>query len=397
MSRALPVVLAIVLLTACSRAPELEPVTLPDLSKMDPSVQTQLRQRHGAAQTLQRDRLPDEDIGYAFGELGKMLLAAEQYDAAAASFRNAERLMPQDARWPHYLGHAYAEQSDPARAAASFERAATLDRANAAALIRAADAYLASERLDDAERVLGRVLAQALAREPPSAAAASRLGRVALARRDYPRAVTMFEQALAAEPRASSVHYQLALAYRGLGDAAKADAHLRQRGDVEPDPPDPLMASVESLIESLPVHEAHGVEALGRGDWPAAVEHFRKGVAMAPDTPSIRHQLGTALFMAGDHAGAREQFEEVVRRSPAFARARLSLGVLLESNGERDRAIEHLRAAVEHDPTYAEAHLRLAQVLRQSGRVAEARSHFRTTLALDPDNGEALAAMRELQ
>ena len=386
-------VLGIVVLAACSRPPELEPVTLPDLSKMDPSVQTQLRQRHGAAMTLQRDRLPDGDIGYAFGELGKLLLAAEQYDAAAASFRNAERAMPDDPRWPHYLGHAYAKQNDPARAATAFERAATLDRANMAALVRAGDAYLASERLDEAERVLGR----ALTLEPRSAAAASRLGRIALARRDYARAVTMFEQALADDSRASSVHYQLALAYRGLGDAAKADAHLRQRGDVEPDPPDPLMASVESLIESLPVHEARGVEALGRGDWAAAVTHFRKGVAMAPDTPSIRHQLGTALFMAGDQASAREQFEEVVRRSPSFARARLSLGVLLESNGERERALEHLFAAVEHDPGYAAAHLRLAQVLQQSGRVAEARSHFRTTLALEPDNGEALAAMRELQ
>jgi uncharacterized protein HemY len=48
--------------------------------------------------------------------------------------------------------------------------------------------------------------------QPNSAAIVSRLGQVALARRDYARAIELLERALALRPDALSVHYPLGMA-----------------------------------------------------------------------------------------------------------------------------------------------------------------------------------------
>jgi tetratricopeptide (TPR) repeat protein len=131
------------------------------------------------------------------------------------------------------------------------------------------------------------------------------------------------------DPRATIAHYPLGLAYRGLGDTARAEAHLRQQGGLEIGPPDPLMAELRGLVHGAAAEENRGIRALDSGDYPAAVAAFRKGVALAPDNPSLRHKLGTALSLAGDTRGAVEQFQETVRRAPDFAQAHYSLGVLL--------------------------------------------------------------------
>src|SRR5678809_277078 len=53
------------------------------------------------------------------------------------------------------------------------------------------------------------------------------LGQAALARRDFARAASTLEEALKIDPGLQSVHSPLAMAYRGLGETAKAEEHLR--------------------------------------------------------------------------------------------------------------------------------------------------------------------------
>ena len=76
-------------------------------------------------------------------------------------------------------------------------------------------------------------LTKALALQPREAAVLYRLGRVNLEAKDYAAAAKHLEAALDLRPGSSSIHYPLALAYRGLGDSTarrRADAAARQRG-----------------------------------------------------------------------------------------------------------------------------------------------------------------------
>ncbi len=364
----------------------LKPVTFPEISGVSPSAQKQLRDAQSSfAAKSQNAGASDADLGSAYGELGMLLMAAEYRDAAEPYFLNAQALAPSDVRWPYYLAHLYQLRADSAKSVAAFERALRIRPDDVATLVWLGYAYLDQGRPGDAEPLLTRVLSQ----QPRSVAALFGLGRVALAKQEYSRAVDFLEQALSLDPQAAVIHYPLAMAYRGAGNVTQAEAHLRQRRPGEIRPPDPLMEAMDAMLESAVAYEVRGAHALDEGQWAAAADYFRKGIELAPDEPSYRHKLGTALAMMGDTGGAVEQFELVTRRWPKFAKGQYSLGVVMASNGRHREAIERFSAAVQADPTYVEPRLQMAESLRAIGRFQDALAEYDLAIKLDPRVAEA--------
>ena len=361
-------------------------VSLPDLARVAEPVRVQLRERYASLTRIAGDsNASSTDLANAYGEMGRLLMAAEYRGEAEACLLDAEALAPQESRWPYYLAHLYKAQGEATKSTSAFERALRLEPRDAPTLIWLGNAYLDAGRIDAAQPLFERALSQ----QPQSVAALFGLGRAALARSDYARAAEYLERALAIEPNAASIHYPLAMAYRGLAQPEKAEAHMRLRAPGDIRPPDPLMGELEMLLESAVAYEVRGAAALDDRDWKTAASYFRKGIELAPNEPSLHHKLGTALFLDGDASGAAEHFAEALRLSPHFAKAHYSLGILMGGSGRIAPAIEHLRAAVRDDPTYAEAHLRLADVLRQSGRVVESLAHYERAATLDPRMADA--------
>jgi len=392
MIRGLPV-LALALICACRAHPPapsvrdtLRPIVLPNLANASPPVQRQLEQQYAALTAATGNRAtPIDDLANAYGEMGKLLMAAEYREAAEACLVNAESLATRDPRWPYYLGHLYKLRGDGAKSIAAFERARALQPDDVSTLVWLGEGYL-----DRGQPALAEPLfAKALARQPQSLAALFGMGRTALARSDYRGAVDHLARALSIDPRAAAVHYPLALAYRGLGDSGSAEQHMRLRGPGEIRPPDPLMLELDALLESAIAYEVRGAKALDDRDWTRAAEAFRRGIEMAPREPSLHHKLGTALYLGGDPAGAAAEFEAALRLDPHFAKAHYSLGIMHGSNGRSAAAIEHLSAAIRDDPAYVAARLRLADILRMSGRSAASLSHYQQAADADPRLAEA--------
>ena len=388
------------------RPPEaqtLRPVSLPDVSLMTESpVREQMRERYSSLrQKIQNPSTPAVELSNAYGEVGKLLMAAaEHLEVAESCFLHAQALVPGEQRWPYYLAQLYRTQGDLVKSAAFFEQALQLRPDDVATLVWLGDVRLAQGQPEAAEPLF----AKALSLQPRSASARLGLGRAALVRKDYVRAVQHLEDVLALGPQGASVHYPLAMAYRSLGEPGKAEAHLRQRGDIEVVPADPLMQELRELLESSVAYELRGTQALNKGDWAAAAAYFRKGLELAPASPSLRHKLGTALFQMGDTRGAVAQFEEVVRVSPDYAKADYSLGVIMEASGRTNEAIERFSAAVRDDPSYVVARLSLAGLLRGSGRLRESLSEYEQVVKLDPRVAEgqfgyamALVGLRRYQ
>ena len=94
-----------------------------------------------------------------------------------------------------------------------------------------------------------------LERQPNSLSARFGLGRTALAKQQYRRAVEHLEDVLARDPQAAGAHYPLALAYSGLGDARSAERHLKLRREHDILPADPLMVEIDELLESAQTFE----------------------------------------------------------------------------------------------------------------------------------------------
>ena len=359
------------------------PVPLPDLSRLADPVREQVREGHAALmRAIERSDTPPGDLGDLYGHTGLILMAAEYPEAAIPAFLNAMSLEPNDPQWPYYLGHLNRVRGDGVQAAGYFERAVALRPTDVPTLVWLGRVYLDQGRTAEAESAFASAL-------PGSAAALAGVGLAALASGGYARAVDHLERALAADPQALSLHYPLAMSYRGLGNQGRADEHLERWSAGEPTLPDPLMDAFREVLESPLAFEARGIEAYENGDWATAAEAFRSGLEVDPDDPALRYRLATALAIAGDAPGAEAQFEETLRRAPTYAPAHFGLGLLLELTGRRLDAIERFSAAVQYQPDHVEAHLGLAEALRLTGRAERSVPHYQRVVDLDPRVADA--------
>lgn len=347
---------------------------LPDIGGVDTFVAAQIRDQHASLQrALESPETTPGARSRAYGEMGKLLMAAGLLDAAEPYLLDAQSLVAGEMRWPYYLGHLHRTLGDLDGAAASFERALQLEPDDPVTLVSLAEVYLTQGRPEAAEPLFARQLS----RQPGSVVANYGLGRAALAMSDYERAVSHLEAALAESgDTAVGVHYPLALAYRALGEADRAAAHMARRADVDLLPADPLMEELENLLQSPQAFEERGNRALSGGDWQTAATHFRRGLELAPDDPTLRHRLGTAAYQMGDIEGAVDEFERIIRTTPDYSLAHFSLGIIMEAAGRRPEAIDHFAAAVRHEPGHVDARLGLASLLRRSGRFEESLDQY---------------------
>lgn len=202
-------------------------------------------------------------------------------------------------------------------------------------------ALRARGRLDDAVRVLRRVIALA----PDEAGAYVDLGNVELDRRRYEAAEAWYRRALALDPRASDAWYDLGIALSALGRA------------------------------------------------PEAMAAYRRAVAVDPRATGARVNLALLLHRAGDDGAALATLDEAVRIDPGAVDALSNRAVLRGSAGRLAEALDDARQAVRIAPDRARAWRVLAALALQAGRPDEARAAAREALRLEPGNAEARALL----
>ncbi len=336
---------------------ELRPVSLPDLSPLEPEVRAQLQQAHDDLTRLAAAPAPDRSaLAAAQGKLGMLLLAYDEA-GAEAPLANAEALAPEDSRWPYFLGRLHRLAGDFERAAGDFERALVLMPDYAPAKLRLGQMYRELGRDDEAEEVL----TAALAANPKAVGAHEILGQIAFDRGDFEAAIGHYEAVLAEQPGASAIHSPLAMAYERAGQKDKSEEHLAQLGTVRPAIDDPMDQALMQLMVGSNV-------LLMQAD--RALEENRPADAIA-----LYHQ--------------------VVAADPENARANLNLGIALNQQGNHAEALSWMRKAVAADPSNAEFQQTLADQLGYAGLVDEAETTYREALALDPMNGQAHHGLAE--
>jgi tetratricopeptide (TPR) repeat protein len=269
------------------------------------------------------------------------------------------------------------------RAAALFERTLELQPNEIAAAFWLGDIYLAQEipmPLSAVSRLCSSGTQLALR-------ALRALGRTALAKQRIARRRVPRRRAC---PRSAGGRRPLPAGpgVQRLGDARKAELHLKQRREHDILPADPLMVELDGLLQSAQTYETLGIRALDQQDWNEAAAQFRRGLDLEPENAALRHRLGTALYMRGEHAAARAEFERAIRASPGFARAYYSLGVLVAAQGQHAEAIQYFSTALRREADYAEAH----QAGGQSSAVqrpGESLAHYEQVLTANPANVDA--------
>lgn len=375
----------------------LRPVALPELTRLDPPVQQQVRERYDALKAAIDNRsTPASELALDYGQYGMVLQASEFVDAAEPSYLDAQTLSPDDVRWPYYLANLYKSRGETDKAEAAYKRALALQPNDLATLIWLGRLELDKGNTPDAKQLFEKAYSIA----PNTVAVLAGLGRVGLDTHDYRAAATSLEQALAIDPDAESLHAPLAAAYRGLGELGKARPHIGQWRNRDLPVPDPRQQDMDLLLESGLSYELRGIREFEIRDWKGAADFFRRGLQLTPNNSPLRrsleHKLGTALYLSGDLVEAERHFDAVVEAGPqdgideSAAKAHYSLAVLMASDPKRAaQALPHFEAAVRYQPNYIEAHLAMADFLRRNRRPDAAMVQFAKTLEINPRNNLA--------
>jgi Flp pilus assembly protein TadD len=341
-------------------------VPLPRLDELELAVSDQIREQYRSFIDLTTGKPATKALAEAYGSMGQLLHAYEFLDGAEASYRNASRLAQDDGGWPHLLGFLCQQTGRLDEAAGFYREASRLQPGDRAAAAQLGAVYLELNRLSEAGQQFRGIT------EIFPAVARQGLGEVALREGKFAEAIDHLAAALQRAPQASSIHYSLAMAYRGLGRMDQARAHLQQRGPGELRPADPIVDRLQTLVRGERAHVIQGRRAYEAGRFQEAADAFTKAVAVAPTSVAARVNLGMSLAQAGDASGAREHLEAALRLDADNTTAHAGLGMLLLRRGSDVEAADHLRAAFRRSSNEAGVNNALIQVLVRLGRDDEA-------------------------
>lgn len=172
-------------------------------------------------------------------------------------------------------------------------------------------------------------------------------GKALLNAGDYKRAIKAFEEVLKRNRKWPDAYYQMAIAYRSLGQLEKADDNLNKAILINP-------KYREAINE-----RAHILEATGHLE--EALKEYKKVIALFfsefqfQDADAYNYEL-SVLFDCDDLIEESiRQLKQFVRKYPGFADGYYKLGQALEAKGMKNEAMMAFRRALEINPNYETA------------------------------------------
>jgi tetratricopeptide (TPR) repeat protein len=265
----------------------------------------------------------------------------------------------------------------------------------------------------------------------------SEQGLKALDEKRYPEAVESLTQAIAADPKNYSLHFNLALAFSLMGKNAEAIPEYKKALELKPDlyqaqlnlgisllrekqPAEAVQYLTTAAAQNAKEYRANyylAAALLGAGDFAKAEQSYTTSLAIDPKSPDA--ELGLAHALAGENkledaavhfkkaaelnAGYRDDLLElanmyetakqpeqaiaIYRQFPENPGAQERLGDLLLKAGKPADAIASLQVAVVKSPTEANR-AALAEAYLKNNEPNKAQPFVEQILATDPDNFE---------
>lgn len=189
------------------------------------------------------------------------------------------------------------------------------------------------------------------------------------------------------------------------GDAGAVDCarcHEACRGGTYPDNASPGPPSTTSLRHASAAAEQAFVAArqadpaFGGASGRAAVESYRRALALDPGNIAYRNHLAAALLTVGDSDEAVRILDEIVRVVPREGKYLVNLGYAWHRRGDEQRALVWYLRALALDDGDVRAHLFAGYAMELLGMPGEATAEFRRVLASQPDNDGARRALQRL-
>jgi tetratricopeptide (TPR) repeat protein len=186
-------------------------------------------------------------------------------------------------------------------------------------------------------------------------------------------------QATKQATKAQDPKRQAALALERAGKNSEAEAAWRAYLKDHPSDPEPY-----AQLGILEARQEHYKEA---------VSFYRKALAMNPNVPGLRLNLGLALFKGGDPKAAIPEFSAVLKSLPADSpdaqRVTILIGMCYYGLAEYAEAVPFLKAAAARDTQNLPLRLALAHSCLWTKQNQCVMDVYHEILSLDPNSAEA--------
>ncbi|MBA2466314.1 MAG: tetratricopeptide repeat protein [Sphingomonas sp.] len=265
------------------------------------------------------------------------------------------------------------------------------------------DEAVAAARSGDGPRAV-LLFDRALAAAPRDASVLSSAGTFFSQRGDHAHAITLFERAVAADPQAAEPLVNLAILLTGAGRAGEALDFLRPRqrqldgsarywsvrANAERSSGDKRAALASyrraAELDSTNPRAIEGRARLALETGLDAREYYQLAIAAAPNSPTAIMGYGQALEAEGEAAGARAIAERLVDQSPGWIDGLEWLAQLRWGAGERDEFTSHYQQAARRAPTAAvyASWCHMLQGVDRFAEAAEVAATARTALGDSP-------------
>ena len=302
--------------------------------------------------------------------LARVFHAEGETDKEIAALQDAASLAPNDADVNCSLADAYLKKNDFHDALEALERIPRAHRPDRALPLLAAS-YLGLNRVTEAQALAPEVTARA-AKNP---ALRVEFAKVLLDFDFTDDALALLAIAQKQQAPTSELFFMLGCARERKGEIALAQKDFQRAVDLTPNSLDALQALARMLAT--------------REQWTKALELLTRARTLAPDSPDVLRKFSAASLRAGHTSDAVDAAQQLVKLRPDEPEALYLLGVAQLQNGDPEIAratIEHYTKLRPEDPL---AFLALGMVAANLHDFPVARTNFEQSIKLDPNHLEA--------
>lgn len=236
-------------------------------------------------------------------------------------------------------------------------------------------------------------------------------------RGQYPQAIRVCEQIIAARPGNADAHNIVGVTYAAVGRTDDAVAALKRAIKINPhaasyhsnlgeilrqagrtkEAAEALQKAIELEPQNPQALNNLGITHYEMRKFSDAVDYYRRALKIRPEMPEALNNLGNALRLTGDVDGAVQAYQEALLHRAKYPEAYNNLGTLLRQDGKTEEAEHALRKAIQQNPQYAEAHNNLALLLQSQKKEVDALRILGDALKFAPKNVQTLLITSRIQ
>ena len=238
-----------------------------------------------------------------------------------------------------------------------------------------------------------------LAHNPDFAEVYEWLGLIALMQQQPQQAVEYYQMAIEKKPYVQSAYYNLAKAYRLLGDmtASTEQFELFQQMKSYYD----QTYAIEGALAEDPMNTTLRLQLaevhLAHKHISAAIMTYQSLIRLNPEFVTGYDKLGRLYMNLNMPQRAIPFFQKVLALNPDAVEAHVRLGWLYTTLKAFDKAESHLQVAIEKMPQFTLAYHGLAEIYTKQGHLQKAIDVYRHITEVAPDDNDAWKALRSLE